>query len=298
MSVEKIDTSYWKTKDEAWVAQREAQWPSLERVLAPSRRKSELNAIKDYFMRGKMPNWKKYKEWNGDCRHVDLKIFLWLHPSDDYEVLKSLYKIYMKSDLIHELDVIKGYGSFVDNEFLRAPLSWECLEEYPFPFMGAKNIILFRVMFEDVEYAIDRIRSLVGGQENFDKKAREIFEFLGYQHFLRERLWLMQDIKSPLCINNLYQHDDVLEWCLTTLTPNNEKKFLEGLKTPQYLQAFQRALFCINNFDTEKEGDTCRARAVHKIRKTLDEGKFIPEFKQLWEDVKAGKIEVNEPWER
>ncbi len=298
ISLEKIDTSYWKTKDQDWVEQRQAQWPYIERVVGSERRKSEVNLIKDYFLRGKMPNWKKYKEWNGDCRHVDLKIFLWLHPSDDTEVLKVLYKAYMESDLIHELDVIRGYGSFVSHEFLSAPSSKKTIEEYPFPFMGAKNIILFRVMFEDVEYATDRILRLVGGKENFDKKAREIFEFLGYHHFLHMRRWLLQDIKSPLCINNLYQYDDVLEWCLTTLTPNKEKEFSEGLHTREYLQAFQRALYCLHHFDTEKEGDTCRSRAIHKIRKILDERKFVPEFKQMWEDVKAGKIEVKDPWKR
>lgn len=298
MSLEKIDTSYWKIKDAEWVSQREAQWPAIERMVGAERRKSEINVIKDYFMRGKMPNWKKYKEWNGDRRHVDLKVFLWLHPSDDHEVLKSLYRTYMESDLIHERDVTLGYGSFVDNEFLRATSSWKSLEEYHFPFLGAKNIILFRVMFEDAEYAMDRIRSLVGGQANFDKKAREILEFLGFSHFLFIRRWLMQNETLPLCVNSLYQYCDVLEWCLTTLTPNNENFFLEGLKTPEYLKAFQRALFCISKFDTEKEGDTCRTRAIHKIRKILDERSFVPEFKQLWEDTKVGKIEVQDPWER
>lgn len=297
-SLEKIDTSYWKTKDQEWVAQRQAQWPAIERAVSSGRRKAEVNTIKDYFLRGKMPNWKKYKEWNGDCRHVDLKVFLWLHPSDDHEVLKSLYKTYMESDLIHVEDVTLGYGSFVSHEFLSASSSKKTLSEYPFPFMGAKNIILFRVMFEDVEYAEGRIRSLVGGQENFDKKAREIFELLGYQNFLRMRLWLLQDIKSPLCLNSLYQYDDVLEWCLTTLTPNKEKEFSEGLHTPEYLKSFQRALYCLHHFDTEKEGDTCRTSAIHKIRKILDEHKFVPEFKQMWEDVKAGKIEVKDPWKR
>lgn len=298
MSLEKIDTSYWKTIDKEWVEQRQAQWPYIERVIGPARRKSEVNVIKDYFLRGKMPIWKKYKEWNGDCRHVDLKVFLWLHPSDDIEVLKSLYKTYMESDLIHELDVLKGYGSFVDNEFLRAAASKKTIEEYPFPFMGTKNIILFRVMFEDVEYAKDRIRSLVGGQANYDKKARKLLEFLGYHHFLRMWLWLLQDIKSPLCLNSLYQYDDVLEWCLTTFTPSKGKEFSDGLHTREYLQEFQKALYCLHHFDTEKEGDTCRTSAIHKIRKILNERTFVPEFKQLWEDVKAGKIEVEDPWTR
>jgi hypothetical protein len=29
----------------------------------------------------------------------------------------------------------------------------------------------------------------------------------------------------------------------------------------------------------------------------LDDREFFPEFKQMWLDVKAGKIEVQDPWE-
>lgn len=298
MSLESIDTSHWKTKDKEWIDQRQAQWAAIEKIIGLNRRKSEVKVIEQYFLRGKMPNWEKYKDWDNLYRHLDLDLFLWLHPSNDTEVLKNLYKTYMESDLIHERDVLRGYGELTDNEFLRAPLSWKSLEEYPYPFRGEKNIILFRVMFDDMDYVKERILSLVGGQENFSKKTSQIFEFLGYHHFLRMRLWLLQDIKSPLCLNSLYQYDDVLEWCLTTLTPNKEKEFSEGLHTREYLQAFQRALYCLHHFDTEKEGDSCRTSAIHKIRKILDERTFVPEFKQLWEDTKAGKIEVKKPWER
>lgn len=298
ISLKKIDTTFWQTKDKDWVEKRQAQWAAIEKVIGLNRRKSEVKVIEQYFLRGKMPNWEKYKDWDDLYRHLDLDLFLWLHPSNDPAVLKSLYKTYMESELIHEGDINGGYGELMDNEFLRAEMPWDSLEEYPYPFRGSKNIILFRVMFDDIEYVKDRIRSLVAGQESFDEKASHIFEFLGYQHFLRMRLWLLQDIKLPLCLYSLYQYDDVLEWCLTTLTPKNENEFLEGLKTPEYLFSFQRALYCIHYFDIEKEGDTCRAQAVHKIRKILNERKFVPEFKQLWEDVKAGKIEVNEPWVR
>ncbi len=296
MSLEKIDTSYWLTKDKSWVEERQAQWSAIEKVIGLNRRKSEVDVIKQYFLRGKMPNWEKYRNWDGFFRHLDLNIFLWLHPSNDSDVLKNLYKIYMESNLIHEQDVINGYGSLIDHELLSATMPYESLEEYPYPFRGSKNVILFRVMFDDIEYAKEKIYSLVGGQEKFNKKASHIFEFLGYQHFLRMRLWLLQDIKLPLCAYNLYQYDDVLGWCLTTLTAKNEKEFLEGLQIPEYLQEFQKALYCIHCFDTEKEGDTCRTYAIHKIRKILDERTFVPEFKKMWEDTKAGKIEVKTPW--
>ena len=40
ISLEKIGPSYWKTKDKEWVEQRQAQWPAIERVVGPARRKS------------------------------------------------------------------------------------------------------------------------------------------------------------------------------------------------------------------------------------------------------------------
>jgi hypothetical protein len=297
-SLKKIDTGYWQTKDERWVEERQAQWDAVEKVISRNRRKGDVNVIKEYFLRGKMPNWKKYKDWDDLFRHLDLDLFLLFHPSNDPQILKDLYKTYMESDLIHEGDVLGGYGALLDNEFLRAPLSWESLDEYPFPYRGAKNIIIFRILFGDVEYARDRILNLVGGQENFEKKAKHLFEFLGYHHFLHMTDLLFQDLRSPLCLHNLYQYEDVLDWCLTTLTPNKEKEFLEGLKTPQYLESFQRTLFCINNFDTEKEGDNFRTHFIYKVRKILDGHPFVPEFKQMWEDIKAGKIKVKNPWKR
>lgn len=153
-------------------------------------------------------------------------------------------------------------------------------------------------MFEDIAYVKESICKLVGGPENLDKKAKNIFEFLGYHHFLCMWLWLLQDSKSPLTLNCLYQYDEVVEWCMTTMTTDKINEFLENHKTPAALNEYQKALYCLYHFDTEKEGDTCRTRFVHKIRKILDEREFVPEFKQMWEDVKAGKIAVESHWER
>ena len=297
-NLEKIDTSFWMTKDKNWMDERKAQWSAIEKVVSLNRKKTEVNVIKQYFLRGKMPKWEKYKDWDELFRHLDLEFFLWLHPSNNIEVIKALYKVYINSGLIHEKDVIKGYGFFLDNEFIRAVLPYKSMEDYPFPFMGKKNIILFSAMFEDINYAKNIIISLVGGKENFEKKAKHIFEFLGYSHFLGIWQWLLNDPRSQLSLNCLYQYDEVLEWCLTTLTASKEKEFLDGLEVPEYLQAFQKALFCIHNFDTKDEENAYRANCIFKVREILDEREFIPEFKQMWLDIKAGKIEVKDPWKR
>ncbi len=296
MSLESIDTSYWLTKNKIWMDKRIAQWPAIERVVGLNRKKTEVNVIKQYFLRGKMPKWEKYREWDDLFRPLDLNMFLWLHPSSDPDVLKLLYRDYMESDLIHENDVVLGYGSFLEHELLRAASTKKSLEEYPFPFMGEKNIILFRIMFEDISHLKKTISHLIGGPENFDKKAGHIFEAVGYVYFLKMWRWLMQDPKSPLSLNSLYQYEDVLEYCMSTTKYDDE--FIKALEYPVNVEDFQKALYCIHNFNTQKEGDTCRTRFVHKIRKILDEREFISEFKQMWEDTKAGKIEVKDPWKR
>ena len=131
---------------------------------------------------------------------------------------------------------------------------------------------------------------------NYKKNTKNPFEYLGYLHFCYMRSWLLQDSKLPLCVNHLYQYDDVVEWSLTTLTTENKNKFLEEIKNPVSLQVYQKALYGFHHFDTKKEGDTGRTHFVHNIRKILDERAFIPEFKQMWLDTKGGLIKVKKPW--
>jgi hypothetical protein len=296
MNLEKIDTSYWLTKNKDWMEQRKAQWPDIERVVGLNRKKTEVNVIKQYFLKGKMPNWGKYKEWDDLFRPLDLNLFLWLHPSEDIEVLNPLFQAYVKSELIHPHDVLKGYGSFLAHEFMRATSPYKSLEEYPFPYMGRKNIIVFRILFGDINNARNIINIHSNEISDLEESKDYIFNFLNYSHFLRMWHWLLQDAKSPLSMNCLYQYEDVLEWMTTTMVDGSE--FIESLKHKVNLNNYYKALYCIHHFDTEKEGDTCRTRFVHKIRKILDERDFIPEFKQMWEDVKAGKVEVKDPWKR
>ena len=292
MNLEKIDTSFWLTKDKTWMEQRKAQWPEIERVVGLNRRKTETNGLKQYYLRGKMINWEKYRNWNDLFHPFDLAMFLWLHPSNDYDVLKALQRCYMESSLPRPEGSISGYGSFLGHELLRATGPYKSLAKYPFPYMGEKNIIIFRVLFNDLAYAKDQI----GSMENYNKMTNNPFEYLGYHHFFKMRNWLLQDSKLPLCVNNLYQYDGVVDWSLTTLTLENAQIFLDEIKNPVALQVYQKALYGFHHFDTEKEGDTGRTHFVHNIRKILDERAFIPEFKQMWLDTKAGLIEVKKPW--
>ena len=297
-TLEKIDTRYWLTKDKDWMVERNANWPAIEKAVGHLRhRKGDVTVVKQYYLRGKMPNWEKYRDAREDMiQHLTLNLFLWMHPSNDPEVLTPLYKLYMESNLIRPVDVVAGYGEFLNHELMDAT-SKKALKDYPFNYMGSKNIILFRILFGDLDYARKGVLKLFEGKrEKPDKHMQHVFDFLGYSHFLFLREWLMQDLDSPLMQNNLYQYEEVLEWCMTTLSAAKGKKFLESIELPVNVKGYQRALYCILHFENEREGDERRTKAMKIIRKMLDEREFIPEFKKMWEDVKAGKVEVKNPW--
>lgn len=298
MNLEKIDTSYWLTKDKAWVVARKKQWPAIEKMLGNNIKRSAVKVIESYFLRGKMPKWEKYCDDSYEgLRHLHLSYFLWLHPSSDPEVLRPLYRCYMESNLIHPRDVILGYRTFISHEFISA-ISKKSLKAYEYPFMGEKNIIIFRLLFEDIDYAKQCMFTLLGGQEGFDKYAQGVFDSLGYVHIPFIKEWLLLGSKSPLMLNSLYQHDEVLDWCLTTFSKNREREFLDSLAFPINVLDFQKDLYCIYHFDNEKNEDSCRSQALVKVRQLLDDNDFIPEFKQMWEGIKSGEIEVKNPWKR
>jgi|GEM_PF-1482146 len=306
MNLDKIDTSYWLIKDKSWKEARQAKWPAIEKMVGLDLKRAEVNVVKAYFLRGKMPKWEKYSEIHEGPRPLHLSYFLWLHPSDDPEVLRPLYRRYMESVLIHPEDIIQGYHALLSHELLSALSPVKSLKEYEYPYMGEKNIILFRILFEDISYVKQFMHRLVDKDERFNKhalslfntRALTIFDYLGYIHFLNIWHWLLQKEKSPLMLNSLYQYDEVLEWCLTTLSENKEQELLNGLTYSVNVTNFQKAFYCIYHFDNEKEEDSCRSRALIKVRQLLDEHDFIPEFKQMWEDTKSGKIDVKNPWKR
>lgn len=296
MALDKIDTSYWLLDNKEWVANREAEWPKIEFMLKNYKPlKKNMNPIKDYFLKGKMPNWNAYKDWDDSSRHLDLFVFLWLHPSSGYDVLTNLCSEYLASDLIVYEDVKSGFNAFLDSQIIMACSHYqpyETIDDVSWPFLSGKGELLFSVMMGedyDAEFELPG-NSSCKKEITFSLPKDTLSTICNMGHWL--------DIERMLPINNdmLLQYDQPLEWWYESVKDvdyfNLKKRYR------RQIPSFERALYQIFHFDTEKEGDTCRTRFVYKIRKILDEREFIPEFKQMWEDVKAGKIEVKDPWTR
>jgi len=296
MSLDKIDTSYWLTKDKDWVADRKAKWEIIEPMLVGPKSGKGKTAIKQYFLKGKMPDWDKFRDWNNDERHVDLFMFLWLHPSWDEEILIQLRNEYMASDIIVYDDVRQGFGIFLSSGTVRACKDYsDSPDDLPHCLhTDGHNELLFRILMGDLSkmtYELEFLDTGLGREKRSFDLPKSSFNIM-----ISISKWLCNKSMSPINNDMLLQYDLPLEWWYSSV--KEVDYFNLNARNKKTKPQYEKALYRIHHFDTEKEGDTCRTHFVHKIRKILDERDFIPEFKQMWEDVKTGKIEVKDPWKR
>jgi len=62
--------------------------------------------------------------------------------------------------------------------------------------MGKKNIIVFRILFEDIAYVKEKVAGLVADDyRGLAGKFESTLERFGYRHFLMMGRWLLQDKK-------------------------------------------------------------------------------------------------------
>jgi hypothetical protein len=288
-----INTSNWKTKDKGWVLERKAQWETIEPMLVGPKSGKGKTAIKQYFLKGKMPDWDKFRDWNNSERHLDLFMFVWLHPSWNENLLSQLRDAYISSDEIVLGDVSQGFGILLSWGTVRACQDYtDRSDEWPHCLhTHGHNELLFKILMSNLEKHCYELEFLDRGLGREKRKLELPKSDLGAIFSMAK--WL--SIRKMLPINNdmLFQYDLPLEWWYQSVKNiENSNAFRFSSKKPY----FEKALYRIHHFDTDKEGDTCRTRFVQKMRKMLDEREFMPEFKQVWSDVKTGKVELEDPW--
>lgn len=296
-----IDKSYWLTKNKEWVEARKIEWERIERwVVFYCETKSQVNIAKAYFLRGKTPNWEK---WLGDSSKqekptLDLRLLLWLHPSEEVEVLKPLFKSFIESPLIRPVDT-SGIGSFLSTELMYSITTVKSLDEYNFIYMEKKNKVIFDVMFADKDYLIEAAKtiSVKPFRGNlYSKQSPLRFIKSGYSHFSFYRLWLSQTIPiKSLSQDSLFQYPDVLEYMY--ICCQEDAGYFQDI-APVNLIKFHKLFYCVLNVTERHAVDSIYANSAKYLCKMFDEREFAPEFKQMWLDVKSGKIEVENAWER
>ena len=133
-SLTEIDTSFWKTDDKEWMTQRRLAWPKIEEmVIGVVEYKKHLPRIKTYYMRGTIPDWDKGQAKYDPKPHLDIFLFLWLHPSWDEAILGDLRETYINSLIVWHRDVATGYHNFISSQAHVTTFDFVNIEGYEVP---------------------------------------------------------------------------------------------------------------------------------------------------------------------
>ena len=284
--LKKIDTSYWKTGDSCWVAEREANWLHVEAMLRDCKTRRGINIIKAYFLKGKMPNWDALREWDDDLRHVDLFIFLWLHPSWDKSLLQNLRDSYISSRLILPIDLQTGFDGFLDSQIVVAASPYRSMEQIGYPYIEGRGETLFDVMFgRPIQTVYDLNTPTVSRT-----KLCYSPQLPSFGHLATMGTWLCLNDLLPFQQDFLYQYDRPLEWWYESVKEVDYFNLNEQNK--EQIPYFQKALYRIQHFDCEREGDTCRSRFSLKMREILGKRPFFAELENMWKQVQSGEIRI------
>ena len=294
MELNSIDTSYWKLKDKAWVAERKAAWPEIEKMLVDRKPlKKNITPVKEYFLRGKMPKWDTYRTWNNFEGHLDLFCFLWLHPSWDKTILADLRDVYLQSNLKTKRDLEQAYSFFDDTAFISSTsIADDHLMSDPnwtdIPITGHPELLFDLMYGASGVYEFDRPTPSPGSKDTFEIPK------LDWVVILFAGRWL----NLPVLVK---RHSEfVLQYELPL------KHLLERLKEPATLKAidpstieshnkFLRTLYRIQNIHQVKRSEQ-QIACANKLYQFFDTEEYLPEIKAMWNGVKSGEIEVPEPW--
>jgi hypothetical protein len=314
-----FDTSYWQPKNKLWMAEREQQWREIEKFLYGKHKGKKATAIiKRYFFKGTLPDWEKLENWDNEDGHLDLMLFLYLHPSQDEEVLRPLRDAYMSSYQVKRRDIMAGLRCLIDvgetlscnggevllhSEDVEKNIPHLAGELKSLPPQGKKpNLIYYKELVLHTQGNSERLFSLMCPdlkQRSFQLPGEwheTLMPTYGYRNLWEWGKWLI--LTPPLNLgaqDMLFQYDLPLETWYNHCGQSQDE--YDAIAQPaSRLKHTLIALYRIHNFDQQAEGDSPRTRFVRKVTGMLDEREFVPAFKAIWEHVKNGGVEVKDPW--
>jgi hypothetical protein len=309
-SFTEFDLSYWRTKDKAWLAEREQAWRQLQILLHGLSQSKKCKAIsKRYFMKGTLPDW--HRHLNDEDSPLNLMLFLYLHPSRDEHVLKVQRDLYLNAPVIQARDVLEGMSNLLTvgamissnlgyvvarSEVIEKELPDLAQELESLPPIGSKPpYIFYKILVLHTEGNNEKLFSLLwpsppqrtlviaGGEVTVPAMDLDLLWTLSR--------WLT--LPEPL---NAGSQDMLFQYELPREAWYAQAVHAEVPSLPQFLELLLAALYRIYNFDQVAEGETPRTRFVQAMIEMFDSRDFTLSFKDAWAHVKAGELEVKDAW--
>ncbi len=305
-----FDTSHWQPKDPVWMAERETQWREIEKLLFErNKSKKALGIIKRYFFKGVLPEWAKLKDWNSTERHLDLMLFLYLHPSQDEVLLAALREAYVSSSYVMPNDIRVGMANLRDIGMLLScsggghTYSRDEVEK-DIPHLAGEfvacnggsvsidvhtqlnNKRLFRLLFTD---PLAQSTTISGGRE-FLLPRHRILDIWEWSKWLALSLPL-----RPGAADMLYQYDYPLEFWYTQCG-RDMQQFIRDVRLEAHVSMLLQALYRFQHFFDQHDESDPRASFVRKFVQMIESRDFVPPLKLLWKEVKSGEVMVDKIW--
>lgn len=301
-----FDTSYWQPKDPAWMAGRESQWREVEVLLyLLNKSKKAKGIIKRYFFKGELPSWEKLRDWDSSERHLDLMLFLYLHPSQDDAVLAPLREAYFHSTYVVPDDILVGARQLRSIGLIRSHSMCrdDVLKELPhlentplfcngdrislLAHTGFNNERLFRLIFVDPDLCIIT-RS---GFRDRELPQHSLLDIWRWSEWLTWKLSLMPREAADM----LYQYDYPLDFWYSQCGCDIQR-FTRDVRLEAHVSMLLLAFYRFQHFLNEHDEADPRVPFVRKLVQFIDSREFVSPFKRLWEEVKSGEVVVDKIW--
>ena len=290
---------YWRLHEKGWLEQRKKSWPPIQNTIqCLLKRKKALPLIKNYYLKGDIPDSDIFDKWDeiesDTGRHLDLFCFLWLHPSDDYAVLKQAMDSYCNSHYVKPEDIIGGVRNFISIAVISACMGGANHVEaganskyHPYGLDGQEELY-FRLLYGDEMKRMTII--------NPTKSYKDVIINMPIGNIgsiVSMAQWLCLKELGDYSRTMLYQHELPLDFFFK-YAMNDEPIIQQELDW--YRKSIELAFYRIYRFDMEKEGDTGRTQLVTRLRERLDNRDYHPLLQDIWQKVKGGKIHIRAPW--
>ncbi|WP_431262617.1 hypothetical protein ACQ859_21145 [Roseateles chitinivorans] len=309
------------------MAERKQQWVETDKLLLVLEKdnKKARGIIKRYFLKGILPDWKALHDWNQNSttRHLDLLLFLYLHPSRDDAVLRPLRDQFLNNPHALPADRLMGFDHlwalgltwasqggqrmFRLSE-LEKELGQPCgdLPALPAPYEDCRwvevhtegqNERLFNLMWPDLNQRRvslpvtrdtyrHRAPRFPVDQEEFDLPSESLATLWSMSR------WLVRPATSSRGDSDMiFQYERPLElWYLHCSTKDAPKARADR-------ELVLLALYRIFHFDREGEPENSpRNRFVQRTRALLTQREFSASFRALVDLSRSPDLVVTDPW--
>ncbi len=280
-----IDTSHWQVEDKNWMRERGAAWNRIEPMYGQHAVRTELAAMKKYFMTGTLPlEPAAMHDW-GFGERFNLLEFLWLHPSRDPSTLRQLRTDYLSHVYSLRRKFHDWQGRLFSSIFVLSPLLHRAGEDFPRIYTD-DNLLLFKTIYGDLEQHGYWVHGV------FIPFARPRH---GYDELSAVGIWFCHDELDDINRGFVYQDETALNWWYDMLPA--EKDFFSRSPHDGKLPYIFLSLYRLCHF--EERGIECPAREnfAKRLIAMLDEKPFIEYIQKMWRFVKQSDITIDGAWD-